>query len=401
MKTQLSKCLIPRRIPICLKDEDEYMQVTVSMNGCGVSLRKKIRGGEVRTKNQFRVGTGQFICSRIDARNGAMGVVPPELNGAVVTGDFPTFDVNDKLLDTEFFAYLTRCRSFIETCRTASRGLTNRKRLKENDLLSISLDLPDISEQKLLSAHLRHIETDVHSGLSLCSKIDKEQDELLFSVISEIVSHAPSSPLKEVAPIIRRKVAIEKAAEYPELGIRSFGKGTFHKPAIRGSELGSKRLFRIEPGDLLFSNVFAWEGAIAVARPEDRNRFGSHRFITCLPEPSKARAEYLRTWFLTPEGMAAIRAASPGAAGRNKTLNLKKLESIRVPVPEVPKQRRFAEVYARIQAARRLNTQTANELRALMPAVLEQAFAGALLPKPLPLALSDSILQESPDINGY
>ena len=99
--------------------------------------------------------------------------------------------------------------------------------------------------------------------------------------------------------------------------------------------------------------------------------------------------------------MAAIRAASPGAAGRNKTLNLKKLESIRVPVPEVPKQRRFAEVYARIQAARRLNTQTANELRALMPAVLEQAFAGALLPKPLPLALSDSILQESPDINGY
>ena len=234
MKTQLSKCLIPRRIPICLKDEDEYMQVTVSMNGCGVSLRKKIRGGEVRTKNQFRVGTGQFICSRIDARNGAMGVVPPELNGAVVTGDFPTFDVNDKLLDTEFFAYLTRCRSFIETCRTASRGLTNRKRLKENDLLSISLDLPDISEQKLLSAHLRHIETDVHSGLSLCSKIDKEQDELLFSVISEIVSHAPSSPLKEVAPIIRRKVAIEKAAEYPELGIRSFGKGTFHKPAIRG-----------------------------------------------------------------------------------------------------------------------------------------------------------------------
>ena len=56
MKTQLSKCLIPRRIPICLKDEDEYMQVTVSMNGCGVSLRKKIRGGEVRTKNQFGLG---------------------------------------------------------------------------------------------------------------------------------------------------------------------------------------------------------------------------------------------------------------------------------------------------------------------------------------------------------
>ena len=328
-----------------------------------------------------------------------MGVVPPELNGAVVTGDFPTFDVNDKLLDTEFFAYLTRCRSFIETCRTASRGLTNRKRLKENDLLSISLDLPDISEQKLLSAHLRHIETDVHSGLSLCSKIDKEQDELLFSVISEIVSHAPSSPLKEVARSFAVRWPLRKRLNIPNSVSGPSARAHFTNLQSEARSSAANDCSASSPA-ISFS-AMSLPGKERSPWPEDRNRFGSHRFITCLPEPSKARAEYLRTWFLTPEGMAAIRAASPGAAGRNKTLNLKKLESIRVPVPEVPKQRRFAEVYARIQAARRLNTQTANELRALMPAVLEQAFAGALLPKPLPLALSDSILQESPDINGY
>lgn len=59
---------------------------------------------------------------------------------------------------------------------------------------------------------------------------------------------------------------------------------------------------------------------------------------------------------------------------------MKKLESIQVPVPEMPMQRRFAEVQARIQAARRPNTQASDELKTLMPAALEQVFAGVLRP---------------------
>lgn len=73
----------------------------------------------------------------------------------------------------------------------------------------------------------------------------------------------------EIAPLVRRIVEIEPDAMYPELGLRSYGKGTFHKPAIMGSELGGKRIYRIEAGDVVFSNVFSWEGAVAVARPED------------------------------------------------------------------------------------------------------------------------------------
>src|SRR5215831_4037981 len=92
----------------------------------------------------------------------------------------------------------------------------------------------------------------------------------------------PKAPLAEIAPIVRRPVEIRHDQAYPELGIRSFGRGTFHKPALLGADVGTKRLFRIEPGDLVFSNVFAWEGAIAVASPADAGRFGSHRFITCI-----------------------------------------------------------------------------------------------------------------------
>ncbi|MCC6473173.1 MAG: hypothetical protein IT514_05450 [Burkholderiales bacterium] len=83
----------------------------------------------------------------------------------------------------------------------------------------------------------------------------------------EVIADATYRPMAEVAPLVRREVEIDREGSYPESGIRSFGKSTFHKPQLAGVEAGSKWLLRIEAGDLLSSNVFAWEGAIAVARP--------------------------------------------------------------------------------------------------------------------------------------
>jgi type I restriction enzyme S subunit len=173
-------------------------------------------------------------------------------------------------------------------------------------------------------------------------------------------------------------VEIMPDGAYPEVGVRSFGKGTFHKPSLRGAELGSKRLFRIEPGDLVFNNVFAWEGAVAVARPEDRGRFGSHRFITCVPSASVASATFLRFYFLTPEGLEKLGEASPGGAGRNRTLGLEALAALTVPVPAHGLQLRFDALQARMEAIRALQAQRRAEIDAVLPALLHRALAGAV-----------------------
>lgn len=150
----------------------------------------------------------------------------------------------------------------------------------------------------------------------------------------------PKVALGDIAPIVRRPVAVLPGGLYHELGVRSFGKGTFHKPALTGTDVGSKRLFRIEPGDLIFSNVFAWEGAIAVATRDDKNRVGSHRFITCVVDPARVNATYLKLYLTTaPEGREQIMKASPGGAGRNRTLGIKKLGLIEVPIPPLPEQK--------------------------------------------------------------
>lgn len=94
-------------------------------------------GKEIRTRPQFIAHSGQLIMSRIDARNGAFAIVP-----RVVTQDFPLFDVDQDVIDAEFLAILLRSYGFLEACKRASRGTTNRKRLKETALLDELVPVP-------------------------------------------------------------------------------------------------------------------------------------------------------------------------------------------------------------------------------------------------------------------
>jgi type I restriction enzyme S subunit len=95
----------------------------------------------------------------------------------------------------------------------------------------------------------------------------------------------------DVLRLERRPVQVDPYDEYVEVGVRSFGRGIFHKEPIEGSSLGDKRVFRVEPDDLVISNVFAWEGAIAVASEDERGTIGSHRFMTSFPSTSASTSD--------------------------------------------------------------------------------------------------------------
>ena len=180
----------------------------------------------------------------------------------------------------------------------------------------------------------------------------------------------------DVLALRRTPVELRPDQSYVEIGIRSFGRGTFLKDAVSGASLGTKRVYAIHPGDLLVSNVFAWEGAIAVAKREDAGRFGSHRFMSCVADHRLASADFLRYYFLTDAGMEKIRKASPGGAGRNRTLGLEKLMAIEVPVPTLEVQQTFDALQAKIAELKAKHAAIREANAALMPATLERVFSG-------------------------
>ncbi|MGV1010581.1 MAG: restriction endonuclease subunit S [Dermatophilaceae bacterium] len=155
----------------------------------------------------------------------------------------------------------------------------------------------------------------------------------------------------EVLALQRRGVALEPDHEYEGIGVRSFGRGIFHKEPVSGVDLGNKRVFRIEPGDLVLSNVFAWEGAIAVASAAEDGRIGSHRFMTFTPVDGRLDVSWARWWFLSEPGLALIKQASPGSAGRNRTLAVERFQALEMPLPPIEEQRRVAGRLDRVALA--------------------------------------------------
>lgn len=163
----------------------------------------------------------------------------------------------------------------------------------------------------------------------------------------------------DILKLVRRPVVVDPLTDYEEIGIRSFGRGIFHKEPISGAALGDKRVFEIHPGELVLSNVFAWEGGIAVSSASDEGKIGSHRFMTYQPvDNSQVDISWAGWFFLSEPGMELIRKASPGSAGRNRTLAVERFAALKVPLPPIAEQRRVA---ARLQ----LSSTAMAELEAL------------------------------------
>lgn len=144
----LSKVLKRMKEPVVIEDGTLYKRITVRLYGQGVLQRDELIGKEIGTKRQFLAHAGQLIISRIDARNGAFGIVPPELEGAIVTNDFWLFKVQDAL--PEFLMLVLSSELFQKYWQTQSSGTTNRQRVAEDSFLASRIALPDIEVQKKL-----------------------------------------------------------------------------------------------------------------------------------------------------------------------------------------------------------------------------------------------------------
>ena len=358
-----------------LAPDAEYHEVTIKLWGKGVVSRGKVRGSDVVTVRRA-VRANQLILSKIDARNGAIGMVPSELDGAIVSNDFPSFDFCDvRRCDPAFMGWLVRSTPFVELCKAASEGTTNRVRIKEDRFLDQKIALPPLVEQQALVARLDALAEKTRQLEAHLDAAERDAEHLLALRFRDAIADAPMRPMAEVAPLVRREVAIDPQASYTELGVRSFYKGTFHRRTVAGSEFTWQKMFRVEEGDLIFSNIMAWEQAIALAKPEDHGCVGNHRMLTCVADQAKAVPGFLAYYFMTDEGFAKVYAASPGTAARNRTLIAANLEALEVPVPPLPIQQSFDRLQAEVTALKAKHAAIRAANAALLPATLERVFS--------------------------
>lgn len=143
-------------------------------------------------------------------------------------------------------------------------------------------------------------------------------------------------------------VAIAPDATYTTAGIYSYGRGLFRRPPITGSETNYTKYNRIRKGQFIYSKLFGWEGALATVPEEFDGLYVSHEFPTFHIDDSIADPGYvahLATW---PGLHDKLRDQGTGMGSRRQRVNVDRLISATVPLPDLDEQRRIA---ARLDAA--------------------------------------------------
>ena len=143
---------------------------------------------------------------------------------------------------------------------------------------------------------------------------------------------------------VERPVEVKADEMYTQIGIRSHGKGLFYKEPVNGKSLGNKAVFWIEPDCFVLNIVFAWEQAIGKTTQAEVGMIGSHRFPMYRPVDGKIDIDYLISYLMTKRGKDILEAASPGGAGRNKTLGQDRFMKSKIVLPTPKEQKKIATI---------------------------------------------------------
>jgi type I restriction enzyme S subunit len=395
-KVPLGELVIRSDETITLQPDAEYRELTVKLWGKGVVLRQVLTGAQVAAPQRYVARTGQFVLSRIDARNGALGIVPPELGGAIVSTDFPVFHVIRERIEPAFLGWVCRTKDFVAECRRASEGTTNRVRIQEAKLLATRIPLPPLAEQRRLVARIEEMAASIEASRDLRRGAQDEANALVGRTITSVLDRAPwpRLPLGEVLSESPRNGLSPK----PEAG--SGGRPMLRISAVSSSptrvvNLGSVK--NVEVSDLEAKPfVLVHDDVFIVRYNADINRLARaaihksigdcdtvypDKLIRLRPDRSKMLPDFLVFALATQSVREQVEKLGKTTAG-NIGISGTNVKSLIVPVPSLGEQRRIVaeldELQVQVDAVTRLQTEAGAQLDALLPAVLDCAFRGEL-----------------------
>lgn len=138
---------------------------------------------------------------------------------------------------------------------------------------------------------------------------------------------------------------IEKPSEnYLALGLRSHGKGIFHKTDFDPATIAMETMYEVKENDLIINITFAWEHAVAIVSKKDEGGLVSHRFPTYTFNSHNAIPEYFRHFILQKYFKFLLELISPGGAGRNRVMSKTDFLKLEIKIPDVEEQKAIATI---------------------------------------------------------
>ncbi|MBP2375219.1 restriction endonuclease subunit S [Paeniglutamicibacter psychrophenolicus] len=319
-------------------------------------------------------------------------MVPDELDEAVVSKDFPVFDLDGSRVDRDYWRAFIRTPELAEVVqRKLSFGATNRQRVSEDAFLSLAIPLPELNEQRRIADILNKADALRAKRREAIARLNALSQSIYHEMFGDPVQNERGWRQEKLSNLLsgidsgKSPVCSDRPANEDECGLLKLSAVTTGQwlPAKNKAftHASPDPKHEIGIGDVLFTRKNTPSLVAAVARVD---ALPTPLFIPDLIFRLRIRDEamvdsgFLAAVLKNESQRQSIQRLATGSAQSMVNISKAKLLGVSIPVPPLELQQELAN---RIAAGERLNAMhraQLAELDNLFLSLQDRAFKGEL-----------------------
>ena len=319
------------------------------------------------------VRPGDILVSGINAAKGAVAICGSEDDKPIAaTVHYSAYFLKQDRADSRYLWWLLRSKLFRTILASHFPGgikteLTPRK------FLSIRVPIPPLESQRGIVRKLHNMTERISEAQELRQQSMSVTDDICRSIFFE-KTNSPLElvPMRQLIKLRGPDIVVNPAEKYRFAGVYSFGKGLFQGKERVGVEFAYRHLSRVRTGDFVYPKLMAWEGAMGVVPLECDGLFVSPEFCVFEVNRKLVLPETLDTYFRMPSVWPLLSEVSTGTNVRRRRLNPRDFLKFEMPLPSMSTQAKIQKIKAKIDELRRLETETATQLKTLHDSIIEE-----------------------------
>lgn len=236
-----------------------------------------------------------------------------------------------------------------------------------------------LDEQRHIVARIEELAAHIEEARGLRQQAVEDAKGLKRSIIFDYRDWTPKpTPMHELVSLRETDVFVSPLETYHFAGVYSFGRGVFVGDTKIGSEFSYSKLTKLRAGDFVYPKLMAWEGALGIVPAECDGLVVSPEFPVFELNQQKVLSETLDVYFRTETVWPLLAAISTGTNVRRRRLHPSAFLKFEFPLPPMEVQELLRAVSCELVETSKLQAETAAELDALLPSILDKAFKGEL-----------------------
>jgi type I restriction enzyme, S subunit len=394
----LREILSPVSRPEEIEPQKTYSILGAHWYAKGLYTKDIKEGAQIRASKVYRVEEGDFVYNRLFAWKGAFAIANAENHGCYVSSEFPCFTINqDRAHGQYLWRYFSRTSAWDEALGLSSGGTpTSRNRLKVDKLLAMKIPLPPLPKQRRIVARIEELATRIEDARGLRRQAVEEGGFLRLSALASVMeSNDASWQQQTVADVIITMDAgwspgcDDHPATNGEWGVlkTTAVQWSNFNPAQNKAlpkTLTPRPHLGVVAGDVLVTRAGPRKrvGVVAAVRHRRPELMISDKLIRLRPDQSKINPYFLELSLASPFSQEHLVRRKTGLADAQVNISQSILRSTPVAYPSLVEQQRIVtylnDLQEKVDSLKQLQSETAAELDALLPSVLDRAFKGGL-----------------------